>query len=126
MQGVCVDLWVSLSLREALVRATHPFARQGPSWCWLDLYTCSIFFLFWRYLDLGEETLLTSRAVGSGSIHTARRYGLLDTYFFDNQYTNMSDNEPKPADEVMAAGEEETNEEVCTPFPSTKTEKDKC
>jgi hypothetical protein len=28
--------------------------------------------------------------------------------------TNMSDNEPKPADEVMAAGEEETNEEVCS------------
>lgn len=36
-------------------------------------------------------------------------------------YTNMSDTEQKPADEVMA-GEDETNEEVSSPLhPSTNT-----
>lgn len=37
-------------------------------------------------------------------------------------YTNMSDTEPKPADEVMAAGDDETNEEVRSPPSTTHTQ----
>jgi hypothetical protein len=36
-------------------------------------------------------------------------------------YTNMSDTEKKPVDEVMAAGEDETNEEVGSPSTGTYT-----
>jgi polyadenylate-binding protein 2 len=63
--------------------------------------------------------------VGSGSIHyytTTKTSGyLLLSSTTHNTNTNMSDTEPKPADEVMAAGDDETNEEVLSPSPSIDT-----
>ena len=122
------------ALRAGLI-FTHTCNSLLFSWRWLALvhtHTRSSAFLVLAQFDQEDFANVARCGFRFYSLLHDDKDFWIPTSFFDNNThtnTNMSDTEPKPADEVMAAGDDETNEEVHSSSPSTNThthtEKDK-